>query len=406
MKAYERLLQYVRIHTSSAEGKDCTPSTPWQFDLSRALEAEMNALGFADVYVDEEHAYVYGHLPASAGCESLPCIALIAHLDTIPDADFSGLNVRPQLVPDYDGGDLPLGGSGRVLSPSVFPDLKKRIGHTLITTDGTTVLGADDKAGIAEILTACEELLQRGIPHGPVAVCFPPDEEIGHGAALLDLWRLGADFAYTVDGSDPSEYNAETFNAAAAAVTVRGVNVHPGEAKARMRNASLIAMEFHALLPAAEQPACTEGYEGFFHLTGMTGSVEQATLSYIIRDHDAARFAAREETLRHAAKVLNEKYGAGTLTLELREQYRNMAEVLQSRPEITERAEKAIRAAGLEPVRVPIRGGTDGSQLSFRGLPCPNLGTGGAGFHGPYEHISVEAMDRMVTILINLLRCG
>ncbi|MCR5087916.1 MAG: peptidase T [Oscillospiraceae bacterium] len=405
MKAYERLLQYARIHTSSAEGKDCTPSTPWQFDLSRVLETEMKTLGFADVCVDEEHAYVYGRLPASAGCESLPCIALIAHLDTVPDADFSGLNVRPQLVPDYDGGDLPLGDSGRVLSPSVFPDLKKRIGHTLITTDGTTVLGADDKAGIAEILTACEELLRGGIPHGPVAVCFPPDEEIGHGAALLDLQRLGADFAYTVDGADPAEYNAETFNAAAASVLVRGVNVHPGDAKNKMRNASLIAMEFHALLPAAEQPACTEGYEGFFHLTGMTGSVEQASLSYIVRDHDAAKFAAREETLRHAAKYINEKYGDGTLTLELREQYRNMAEVLQSRPEITERAEKAIRAAGLEPVRVPIRGGTDGSQLSFRGLPCPNLGTGGAGFHGPYEHISVEAMDRMVTILIHLLRC-
>ena len=363
MRAYERLIQYVQIHTSSREGAEQTPSTERQFELSRALEREMRALGLVNVHVDV-HAYVYGELPATPGLENRPCIALIAHLDTIPDEDFSGENVKPRLVPEYDGGELSLGQSGRVLSPDQFPDLKALKGHTLITTEGTTVLGADDKAGIAEIMTACEELITEKLPHRRISVCFTPDEEIGHGAALLSLERLGADFAFTVDGGDPAEVNFETFNAAAATVCFHGVNVHPGDAKNKMRNASLVAMEFEALLPAAERPEHTENYEGFFHLISMKGGVEEAELSYIIRDHDAARFQARKETMRQAAKFLNERYGDNTVRLELRDQYRNMAEFLKDHMDVVGLADAALRKAGLEPKHVPIRGGTDGSQLS------------------------------------------
>ena len=402
MRAYERLIQYVQIHTSSREGAEQTPSTERQFELSRVLEREMRALGLVNVHVDV-HAYVYGELPATSGLENRPCIALIAHLDTIPDEDFSGENVKPQLVPKYDGGELSLGQSGRVLSPDQFPDLKALKGHTLITTEGTTVLGADDKAGIAEIMTACEELITEKLPHRRISVCFTPDEEIGHGAALLSLERLGADFAFTVDGGDPAEVNFETFNAAAATVCFHGVNVHPGEAKGKMRNAAHLAMEFDALLPAAERPERTEGHEGFFHLTSMKGDVEKAELHYILRDHDAAHFNVRKTMLAQAAKYMCERYGEGAAELTIRDQYRNMEEVLCRHRDIIARTDEAIRKAGLEPKHVPIRGGTDGAQLSFRGLPCPNLGTGGAGFHGPFEHISAENMDKVVEILIHLL---
>ena len=402
MRAYERLIQYAVIHTSSREGEKQTPSTSRQFDLSHTLENEMKASGFQDVFVDD-HAYVYGVIPATKGQANRPCIALIAHLDTIPDEDFSGRDVHPQLLENYNGCDLPLGTSGRVLSPDAFPDLKALTGHLLITTDGTTVLGADDKAGIAEILTACEDLQKKKVPHGRIVVCFPPDEEIGHGAELLDLERLGADFAFTVDGGALDEVNYETFNAAAAKVLVQGINVHPGDAKNKMRNALHVAMEFDALLPAAERPEHTENREGFFHLTDLKGDVEKAELQYIVRDHDALHFSIRKEMLSQAAKFLNEKYGAGTVQLNVREQYRNMEEVLKNHLHVVELADRAIRKAGLEPRHVPVRGGTDGSQLSFRGLPCPNLGTGGACFHGPYEHISAENMDKAVEILVNLL---
>ena len=402
MKAFERLIRYAQIHTSSDDKSGTTPSSDRQRDLSLVLRDEMTALDFDGVYVDE-HAYVYGFLPATAGREGEPCIALIAHLDTIPDSDFSGKDVRPRLVENYDGGELPLGESGRVLSPSLFPDLENLKGHTLITTDGTTILGADDKAGIAEILTACEELLRSGLPHGRVAVCFTPDEEIGHGASLLSFERLGADFGYTVDGGGLDQINTETFNAAEVTVTFTGVNVHPGDAKGRMRNASLLAVEFAGLLPAAERPETTQGYEGFFHLTDMSGTVDRSSLSYSVRDHDAVHFEIRKNMMAQAAVYLNEKYVQGTASLTVRDQYRNMAEVLQSCPQAVSRAEDAVRKAGLIPRHVPVRGGTDGSQLSFRGLPCPNLGTGGACFHGPYEHISVQNMDLAVRILINLL---
>ena len=398
MQAYERLIRYARVYTTSDENAETTPSTARQFDLSHLLAEEMTAMGFQDVAVDE-HAYTYGVVPASEGCGNWPSVGLIAHMDTAPD--FSGEGVKPRLVPDYDGKDLPIG--PRVLSPEQFPDLKKLIGHTLITTDGNTLLGADDKAGIAEILTACEEIMKENLPHGRIAVCFVPDEEIGHGAALLSLERLGAAYAYTVDGGDPDEINYETFNAAEAVVDFRGVNVHPGEAKGIMRNASLLAMEFDALLPAHERPENTEGYEGFYHLTSMQGDVEKAQLRYIIRDHDADRFEVRKQKMEDIVRGLNEKYGDGAASLRIREQYRNMAEILAGHPEIIRRAEQAVRMAGLQPRCVSVRGGTDGSQLSFRGLPCPNLGTGGSAFHGPYEHISVQNMDLCVRILKNLL---
>lgn len=400
MRAYERLLKYVKIHTASAENVDATPTTQRQFDLSRELAGEMRALGMARVYEDE-HAYVYGELPASAGMEDKPAIGFIAHIDTVPD--FSGENVRPQVIENYDGGTVQLGTSGRTLSPAKFPELSDFVGQTLITTDGTTVLGADDKAGVAEIMTACEHIIAENRPHGRISVCFTPDEEVGHGAALLDLERFGADFAYTMDGGVLNEVNFETFNAASAHWEINGFNIHPGDAKNTMINACLVAMEINSMLPSGDTPAKTEGYEGFFHLMEMSGTVEAAALDYIVRDHDAAAFAVRKETMRHIEKLINEKYGAGTAKLTLADQYRNMAECLSAHMEVVELAEKAIRKAGLEPVRVPIRGGTDGAQLSFRGLPCPNLGTGGYSFHGPFEHITVEGMDVAVDIILNLI---
>ena len=402
MRAYERLVRYVAIHTSSSEEGSKTPSTERQRIFAVALGHEMRELGFENVSVDN-HAYVYGTLTATPDMDGSPAIALIAHMDTIPDEDFPGEGVKPIIIADYDGGEITLGESGRVLTPQMFPDLDACIGHTLIVADGTTVLGADDKAGIAEILTACEELITENIPHVRIEVCFTPDEEIGHGAALLSLKRLNADYGYTVDGGDVSEINCETFNAAAADVHFRGINVHPGDAKNKMRNAALVAIEYHSMLPAAEQPAMTEGYEGFFHLMNMQGDVGQAELRYIIRDHDADAFRTRLRLMEHAVKTLNEKYGDNTVCIEIRNQYRNMKEVLDGTPDVVSRAVNAIRSAGMEPKRVPVRGGTDGSQLSFRGLPCPNLGTGGAGFHGPYEHITAENMDLAVAVLKNLV---
>ena len=404
MTALERFLIYVKIHTASSERDDRTPTEEREFDLSRVLEKEMRALGMERVFVDE-HAYVYGFLPATPGCEDRPCVGFIAHLDTIPD--FSGENVRPQLVENYDGGPVALGTSGRVLTEEVNPHLGELKGHTLVTTDGTTVLGADDKAGVAAIMTACERILAEGRPHGAIAVCFTPDEEVGHGAALLDLERFGADFAYTVDGGELNEINFETFNAASAKWEIAGFNIHPGSAKDKMINASLVAMEINAMLPAGAVPERTENYEGFFHLTDMSGTVEKAELHYILRDHDANGLAEKEKLMRLIEKQINEKYGPGTAKLTLREQYRNMAEKLASRMEIVELAEAAVRSLGLEPVRVPIRGGTDGSQLSFRGLPCPNIGTGGYACHGPYEHTSAENLDaaaRLVEAIVALAR--
>ena len=400
MRAYERLIRYAKVHTASTEDLTRTPTTYRQFDLSRMLAAEMREMGMSEVYEDR-HAYVYGALPATPGWEDRPSIGLIAHIDTIPD--FSGDKVKPQLHENYDGGDVPLGESGRVLSVRHFPHLPSLKGKTLITTDGTTVLGADDKAGIAEIMTLCERLLTEGQPHGRIAVCFTPDEEVGHGAALLDIERMGVDYAFTADGGALNEINYETFNASAAHWEINGFNVHPGSAKNIMVNACLVAMEINAMLPSGDIPSLTEAREGFHHLTDMSGSVQKATLDYIIRDHNADVFAQREWAMRHIETLMNEKYGAGTAVLTIREQYRNMAEPLSAHMEIIERAERAIRRAGLEPVREPVRGGTDGAQLSFRGLLCPNLGTGGYACHGPYEHIAAEDMDTAVEILLHIV---
>ena len=400
MKASERLLKYAVIYTGSDEDHaEQTPSTPEQMTLAQVLAKDMRDIGLTDVSVDA-HAYVYGFLPATAGREQCPPIGFIAHIDIFNE--FGTSEIHPQIVKEYDGGEIALGTSGRTLDTVQFPDLKQAIGKTVITTDGTTVLGADDKAGVAEILTMCERLVQDNLPHGKICVCFTPDEEIGHGAALLDLEKFGASYAYTVDGGAPNEVEWETFYAAAADWSIAGVSVHPGDAKDKMVNAALVAMEMNGMLPPDEIPAKTQGREGFFHLCDMSGDVSAAKLSYIIRDHDAEKFSQRKQTMREIERKINETYGAGTATLTLREQYRNMAEILQHHPDVVERAKRAIRAVGLTPVSNPVRGGTDGAQLSFRGLPCPNLGTGAYALHGPYEHAIAEQMDVVTEILLHI----
>ena len=400
MRAYERLLKYVTVHTTSDEGSQTVPSTKRQFDLAEMLVREMKELGIEDAAVDE-NAYVIGHIPASEGCESAPKIGFIAHLDTAPDA--SGENVHPIVHEDYDGNDVELG-NGLKLTTEMFPTLKDLKGRTLITTDGTTLLGADDKSGIAVIMTMAEKLIGERIPHGKVCIAFTPDEEIGHGAKLLDLDSFDADFAYTIDGGPENEIEYENFNASKAVFTVKGISVHPGSAKNRMINAALVACEISSMLPAAETPAHTEKREGFYHLTDIRGDVENAEIAYIVRDHDAGLFDAKLRTLRLIEKNLNEKYGAGTVTLTVKEQYRNMIEKIKPFMHIVDTAKECIEEEGLNAVEVPIRGGTDGAQLSYRGLPCPNLGTAGYGFHGPLEHITAEGMDSMVHIVCNIVK--
>ena len=402
MRAYERFITYAKIHTSSSEDFVKNPSTERQFDLARLLVQELKDLGVADARVTDT-CYVYGSIPATPGYEDKPRLGFIAHMDTIPD--FSGENVKPTLVHDYDGGDIPLGDSGRVLSPKNFPSLLGLKGKTLITTDGTTVLGGDDKAGVAEIMTLAEILQKGDIPHGFIGVAFTPDEEIGHGPDGFDVPGFGCDFGYTLDGGRAGEIEFENFNACAAKFAVHGRNVHPGSAKGVMINALQVAMELNALLPGAERPEHTAGYEGFFHLTDMAGNVEKATLSYIVRDHIASRFDSRRATLKQIEAFLNEKYGPGTCELSIRDQYRNMVEKI--RPynyHLIENAVAACEAAGVEPLIKPIRGGTDGATLSFMGLPCPNLGTGGYACHGPFEHVCVEEMDLCVEIALNLVK--
>lgn len=401
MRAYERLLKYVKYGTASDEQSESVPSTGCQFALANALVDELRALGLEDAYVDER-CYVYAHLPCSVGCENAPAIGFVAHMDTAPD--FEGNGCVPTIHADYDGGDITLGDSGRVLSPKAFPHLTRLKGQTLITTDGNTLLGADDKAGIADILTALERIIDGNIKHGKICVAFTPDEEIGRGADCFDIPTFGADFAYTVDGGAAGEIEYENFNAAAAVWTVNGVNVHPGSAKGVMKNASLIAMEINAMLPSGDVPEKTEGYEGFFHLCDMQGTVESATLKYIVRDHNADSFKLRLDTLSHIEKLINEKYGDGTAKLTVKQQYRNMLEKILPCFHIVETAKSVISDLGVEAVAVPIRGGTDGATLSYMGLPCPNLGTGGFACHGPYEHASAEQMDLCVDIILGIVK--
>ena len=399
MKAYERFLKYARMHTTSDESSGTHPSSSIQFALAHLLVDELKAMGISAAC--DEYGYVYATIPATAGCENVPAIGFIAHMDTAPD--FSGENVSPRVIENYDGEDVELG-EGRVLKRSDFPHLADLKGRTLIVTDGKTLLGADDKAGIAEIMTLAATLMENDLPHGKICIAFTPDEEIGEGADHFDVARFGADFAYTADGDAEGGIEYENFNAAGAVFEVHGFNIHPGSAKDKMINASLIAMEINALLPADEIPAKTEGYEGFFHLTDMEGCVEHATLKYIIRDHSAESFAKRCALVRQIEEKINAAYGEGTVTLTLKEQYRNMEEKIRPCFHVVETAKKATLAAGIEPIIKPIRGGTDGARLSFEGLPCPNLGTGGYAFHGPYEHITVEGMDKAVEILLGIVK--
>lgn len=401
MRAYERLIEYVKVPTPSAEESTTHPTSQCQFDLANKLVEELKTLGAVDVRVDG-HCYVYGKIPASAGYEGKAKLGFISHMDTV--SDFADHAVRPLVHPDYDGEDLKLGESGRVLEKSVFPHLSELKGRTLITSDGTTILGADDKAGIAEIMTMVEELKKRDIPHGQISIGFTPDEEVGQGADLFDVPGFGAEFAYTVDGGREGEIEYENFNASGAKIKITGFNVHPGSSKDTMINAAEVACEIQSLLPEKENPRYTEGYEGFYHLTGMKGDVACAEMEYIIRDHDAEKFAAKEAYLREVAEKMNQKYGKGTVELEIHEQYRNMAEKIQPCFHLIENAQEAARRAGIQPQVLPVRGGTDGARLSYMGLPCPNLGTGGYACHGPYEHVTAEGMDQTVELLLELVK--
>ena len=401
MKAYERFLKYVTFDTKSDEASGTTPSSESQWGLARYLKEELESIGASDVKIDE-NAYVSCRIPASAGYEDAEAVGFVAHMDTSPD--FSGTDVKVQIVANYDGENVPLGESGRVLDTAEFPHLRQMKGRTLITTDGSTLLGADDKAGIAEIMTAVERIITEGIPHGNISVCFTPDEEIGEGADHFDVDSFGASVAYTVDGGAEGEIEFENFNAYGARFTVTGRNIHPGEAKGKMINASLVGAEIIGLIPGAETPANTEGYEGFYHLCDISGCCEKCTLDYIIRDHDSDMIRARIATLRHIEKILCEKYGEGTVVLEVREQYRNMKEIVEKYPYITDIACEVISSLGITPVQNPVRGGTDGARLSFMGIPCPNLGTGGHAFHGPYEHITFEGMDSCVEIILGIVK--
>ena len=400
MNATERFLRYAAIPTRSDPDSTATPSTDCQFSLARLLADELTALGLTNVRVTD-NCFVYAALPATPGLEGQPCLGLIAHMDTAPD--YPGEGVKPQLHPNYDGGDIVLSATGAVLSPARFPSLNGLKGKTLITTDGSTLLGADDKAGVAEIMTALERVIASGRPHGPVAVAFTPDEETGLGIAGFDVEGFGAAYAYTVDGGEVGELSYENFNACEATLDFRGVNVHPGSAKDTMVNASLLAMEYNAMLPSAETPRHTEGYEGFFHLCEMSGDESSAEAAYIIRDHDREKFETRKVLMQQTADFMNQKYGAGTFTLHMTDSYYNMKEKLTDHMYLIHNAEAAMQKAGVTPKIVAIRGGTDGARLSYEGLPCPNLSTGGLNFHSIHEFIPVRSLEKMVEVLRNLV---
>ena len=401
MRVEERFLKYVSYWTTSDEECRQIPSSERQFELGKVLEQELRDLGLEKVTLTD-HCYVYGLLPATKGYADKPAVGFISHMDTAPD--FSGKDVKPQIIPDYDGNDVLLKGSGAYLKVSDFPTLKTLKGRTLITTDGTTLLGADDKAGVSEIMTAVEQIITEKIPHGDIWIGFTPDEEVGSGADLFDLDYFKARFAYTVDGDYEGEVAYENFNAASASFEIKGVNVHPGEAKDIMINAALVGCEIASLLPENETPAHTEGREGFYHLTDFSGDIAHAKVNYIVRDHDKATFEKRLDTLRGIEQKMNEKYHADTVKLNIQHSYSNMLEVIEKNEYVVAIAKKAIKNVGLEPVSRPVRGGTDGARLSFMGLPCPNLGTGGYGFHGPFEHISVEGMDTAVSVIKEIVK--
>lgn len=397
----ERFLRYVAVDTQSNPESETFPSTAKQLTLLNLLLEEMLVMGLADVEIDP-HGYVTGTIPATPGCEQKPVIGFISHVDTSPD--MTGVEIKPQFVYDYDGEDIRLNES-LTMRVAEFPELSFFKGHTLITTDGTTLLGADDKAGIAEIMTAAEYLMAHPeIPHGTVRIGFTPDEEVGRGVDFFDVENFGANFAYTVDGGFEGELEYENFNAASAKIAVQGRNIHPGYAKDKMINALQVICEINALLPAAQRPEHTEEYDGFYHLVGMNGTVEQATSEYIIRDHSREKFEAKKSYLQSVVNLLEEKYGKGVISLTVKDQYYNMREMVEPHPEVIGRAEKAMRLAGVVPVVRPIRGGTDGSRLSYMGLPCPNLFTGGMNFHGKFEYCSVDTMCRACKMLVHLAK--
>lgn len=401
MKAYERLLKYVVLRTPSDENSSTVPSSVCQFDLAKVLLQELQELGVTDSYLDEK-GFVYGKIPATPGYETYTKLGFLAHMDTV--SDYCENEIVPVVVSNYNGKDLPLRNGTRILSVKNFPHLSSLEGRTLITTDGTTILGADDKAGIAEIMTVVEKLMTETIPHGPIRVAFTPDEEIGIGSHSFNVADFDADFAYTVDGGPEGEIEYENFNACGAKFEIEGFSVHPGSSKNTMINACLVAMEINNLLPGADTPRDTEGYEGFYHLTDIYGDVAHATLNYIIRDHSATVFETRKNTLRHIEKIMNEKWGEGTVTLTIEDQYANMSEIISQHMHLIENAKQAAENVGIIPKVVPIRGGTDGSYLSFQGLPCPNLGTGGYAFHGPYEHITTEGMDLATNMILEIVK--
>lgn len=401
MKLKERFLKYVAFDTQSDENSETFPSTAKQLVLLNYLVEEMNAIGLTEVEIDP-NGYAMGTIPATPGYEDRPVVGFIAHVDTSPD--MSGAGIKPQVIENYDGKDIQLNPQLN-MTVADFPELSFYKGHTLITTDGTTLLGADDKAGVAEIMTAAEYLIRHPeLEHGKIRIGFTPDEEIGRGVDHFDVKRFGADFAYTVDGGFEGELEYENFNAAGAKISVNGKNIHPGSAKDKMINALQVLCDINALLPAWERPEHTEGYEGFYHLVGMGGSVEHAQMSYIIRDHDRTKFERKKQYLTEAVALMNARYGEGVIELNITDQYYNMKEMVEPHPQVIEKAFRAMQQAGVEPVVKPIRGGTDGSRLSYMGLPCPNLFTGGMNFHGKYEYCSLTTMEKSVQTILNLVR--
>lgn len=397
----ERFLRYIAIDTQSDEGSESSPSSAKQFDLAKLLKKELEELGLKNVSLDE-HGYVMAELPANTD-KKIPAIGFIAHMDTSPD--MSGADIKPQTLKNYDGGDIVINKAlGLTLSVKEFPELKMYKGQTLITTDGTTLLGADDKAGIAEIMTALEYLVQHPeMKHGTIKIGFTPDEEVGRGVDHFDVKKFGADFAYTMDGGMVGELEYENFNAAMASITIQGRNIHPGYAKDKMKNAIIIGMELNDLLPVDQRPEFTVGYEGFYHIMKFEGTVEKATVKYIIRDHDRAKFEAKKVFITRAVEFLNQKYGSGVVGLELKDQYFNMREKVEPVFHVVETAKKAMELCGVEPHVVPIRGGTDGSRLSYMGLPCPNIFAGGHNFHGKLEYVVVESMEKAVAVILKIV---
>ena len=402
-KVIELFLEYVQIDTESAEESTTMPSTMKQHDLAALLEKQLREMGAAEIVYDKEHCYVYASIPATVGCEDAPVIGFIAHMDTSPAV--TGAGVKPRIIENYDGRDIVLSEEKQVvMRVADFPELASCQGKRLIVTDGTTLLGADDKAGVAEIMAMASYLLQHPeIAHGKVRIGFTPDEEVGAGADHFNVELFGADYAYTVDGGPLGEMEFENFNAAGAKVYVHGRSVHPGSAKDKMRNAILMAQEFQSMLPVAENPMYTCGYEGFYHLDSLHGNVEEAVAEYIIRDHDRVKFEKKKELFLRIAGYLNEKYGAGTFEIDMKDSYYNMREVIEKNMFIIEQAKEAMAQLDVEPSVSPIRGGTDGARLSFMGLPCPNLCTGGRNAHGKYEYACIDDMETIVKLLVKIV---